>query len=104
LTPAASVSITTSVTNFKIFVRYNDSPPGSTSRSRLAEVNATIRNVKTLTLGATEVFGRKMDNEIHFNVTGNNYKPVRTLDNFGAATPLDLTGVRGALRRNWTTV
>jgi hypothetical protein len=65
------------------------SASNSTSRqpSDLAQVNATIINMKTLTLGATNVFSPTMANKFRFNVTGNDYKSSRTLDHFGAATP-----------------
>ncbi|WP_263359114.1 TonB-dependent receptor [Acidicapsa ligni] len=91
--------------NFKIFGRYSDSPSDSTARqsSDLAQVNATIRNVKTVTLGATNVFGPKMNNELRFNVTGNDYKSARTLDNFGGATPLNEGGVPGLQSGSWLT-
>ena len=47
----------------------------------------TIINMKTLTLGATNVFSPTMANKFRFNVRGNDYKSSRTLDHFGAATP-----------------
>jgi hypothetical protein len=90
---------------FKIFGRYSDSPSNSTARqpSDLAQVNATIINVKTITLGATNVFGPEMDNEFRFNVTGNDYKSSRTLDNFGGATPLNIGNVPGLQPGSWLT-
>ena len=90
---------------FKIFGRYSDSPSDSTSRqpSDLAQVNATIRNVKTLTLGVTSIFSPEMDNEFRFNVTGNDYKSARTLDNFGGATPLALENIPGLQSNSWLT-
>jgi hypothetical protein len=90
---------------FKIFGRYSDSPSNSTARqpTDLAQVNATIINVKTVTLGATSVLTPKMDNEFRFNVTGDDYKSSRTLDNFGGATPLNLSGVPGLQSNSWLT-
>lgn len=90
---------------FKIFGRYSDSPSSSTSRepSDLAQVNSTIRNVKTITLGATNTFTPTMDNEFRFNVTGNDYKSARYLDNFGGATPLNISGVPGLQSDSWLT-
>src|ERR1700761_8247573 len=90
---------------FKIFGRYSDSPSSSTSRqsSDLAQVNATIRNVKTITLGATSTFTPSMDNEFRFNVTGNDYKSARYLDNFGGATPLNTANVPGLQSDSWLT-
>jgi hypothetical protein len=90
---------------FKIFGRYSDSPSNSTARqpSDLAQVNATIINVKTVTLGATSVLTTKINNEFRFNVTGDDYKSSRTLDNFGGATPLNLSGIPGLQSNSWLT-
>src|ERR1700733_10013616 len=83
--------------NFKIFGRYSDTPSNSTSRqpSDLAQVNATIINMKTVTLGATNVLRPTMVNELRFNVTGNDDKSSRTLDRFGGATPIDVASIPG---------
>ncbi len=54
---ASSVRIDHSFSDkFKIFGRYSDAPSSSTARqsSDLAQVNGTIRNVKTVTLGGDE--------------------------------------------------
>src|SRR5271168_1809236 len=90
---------------FKIFGRYSDSPSNSTSRqpSDLAQVNETIINMKTLTLGATNVFSPTRTNEFRFNVTGNDYTSSRTLDNFGGATPIDVAGIPGLQQDSWLT-
>jgi len=90
---------------FKIFGRYSDSPSDSTSRqpTNLAQVNSTIRNVKTVTLGLTTILSPKIDNELRFNVTGNDYKSARTLDTFGGATPLNLANVPGLQSNSWLT-
>src|SRR5260370_22776989 len=90
---------------FKIFGRYSDSPSNSTSRqpSDLAQVNATIINMKTVTLGATNMLSPIMVNELRFNVTGNDYKSSRTLDRFGGATPIDLPGSPGLQSDRWLT-
>jgi hypothetical protein len=90
---------------FKIFGRYSDSPSSSTSRqpSDLAQINATIIDLKSLTLGASSIVTSKLDNEFRFNVTGNDYKSSRTLDNFGGATPLTLSGVPGLQSNSWLT-
>jgi len=90
---------------FKIFGRYSDSPSNSTSRqpSDLAQVNATIIDLKTVTLGASGIITSKLDNEFRFNVTGNDYKSSRRLDNFGGAIPLDLSGIPGLQSNSWLT-
>jgi len=66
-------------------------------------VNATIINMKTVTLGATNLFSATMDNELRFNVTGNDYKSSRTLDGFGGATPIDVAGIPGLQSDSWLT-
>ena len=90
---------------FKMFGRYSDSPSSSTSRqpSDLAQINATIINLKSVTLGASNIVTSKLDNEFRINVTGNDYKSSRTLDNFGGATPLTLSGVPGLQSNSWLT-
>jgi hypothetical protein len=102
----SSIRIDHSISDkFKIFGRYSDSPSNSTARqpSDLAQVNATIINVKTVTLGATSVLTSKINNEFRFNVTGDDYKSSRTLDNFGGATPLNLSGIPGLQSNSWLT-
>lgn len=90
---------------FKIFGRYSDSPSDSTSRqpTDLAQVNATVRNVKTITLGTTSVLRSNLDNELRFNVTGNDYKSARTLDNFGGATPPNIGEIPSLQSDSWLT-
>ncbi len=90
---------------FKVFGRYSDSPSDSTARqpSDLAQVNATIRNVKTVTLGVTSAFSPAKVNDFRFNVTGNDYQSARYLDNFGGATPVDLTQIPGLQSNSWMT-
>jgi len=90
---------------FKIFGRYSDSPSNSRSRqpTDLAQVNATIRNVKTLTLGATSIFTPSHVNEFRLNVTGNDYKSARYLDNFGGATPLNQKNIASLQSDSWLT-
>jgi hypothetical protein len=90
---------------FKIFSRYSDSPSDSTTRqpTDLAQVNATVRNVKTLTLGATSVLAPSTVNELRFNVTGNDYKSDRYLDNFGGASILNRGSIAGLDSSSWLT-
>ena len=91
--------------NFKIFGRYSDSPSDSTDRqpTDLAQVNSTIRNVKVLTLGATNLFGSNTVNDFRFNITGNDYQSARYLDNFGGATPVDIGAIPGLQSDSWLT-
>jgi len=90
---------------FKIFGRYSDSPSNGTSRqpSDLAQVNATIINMKSVTLGATNVLSPTKVNEFRLNVTGNDYKSSRTLDRFGGATPIDVADIPGLQSDSWLT-
>lgn len=91
--------------SFKIFGRYSDSPSDSTVRqpTDLAQVNSTIRNVKVLTLGATNLFGPNTVNEFRFNITGNDYQSARYLDNFGGANPVQIESVPGLQSDSWLT-
>lgn len=90
---------------FKIFGRYSDSPSDSASRqpSNPSQVNGTVRNVKTVTLGATNLIGSSMTNDLRFNLTGNDYKSARYLDNFGGATPVALNNIDGLQSSSWLT-
>jgi len=89
----------------RIFGRYSDSPSDSTARqpSDLAQVNATIRNVKTATIGVSATLNARMENELRFNVTGNDYKSARYIDNFGGATPLNLASIDSLKSDSWLT-
>jgi Carboxypeptidase regulatory-like domain/TonB dependent receptor len=103
---SSSIRIDHSFSNrFMVFGRYSDSPSNSTSRqpSDLAQVNATIIDMKTLTLAATNVFTPRMTNEFRFNVTGNDYKSSRTLDHFGEAIPIDVASIPGLQQDSWLT-
>jgi hypothetical protein len=44
-----------------------------------------------------------MDNEFRFNVTGNDYKSARYLDDFGDATPLNTANIPGLQSDSWLT-
>lgn len=90
---------------FKIFGRYSDVPSESQDRqaSSLSQVNATVRNVKTLVLGASTVITPSMANEFRAGVTGNDYKSNRYLDNFGGATPVALSTAPGLSNGDWMT-
>jgi hypothetical protein len=91
--------------NLKIFGRYSDSPSDSTSRqiSNPAQVNATVRNVKTATLGVTTLFGPSMTNDLRLNVTGNDYRSERYIDTFGGANPVRLSSLPGMQDTSWLT-
>jgi hypothetical protein len=90
---------------FKIFGRFSDIPSDSTSRqpTDLAQVNSTTRNVKTVVLGATNILSPSLVNEFRFGLTDNYYGSNRYLDNFGGATPVDLSMAPGLSNGDWMT-
>ncbi|MFT4113970.1 carboxypeptidase regulatory-like domain-containing protein [Silvibacterium sp.] len=90
---------------FKIFGRYTDVPSDSVSRQStdLAQVNATTRNVKTVVLGADNIFTNSIANALRVGVTGNDYNSQRYLDNFGGATPLAISSAPGLSNGDWMT-
>lgn len=90
---------------FKIFGRYSDVPSQSQSRQStdLAQVNETVRNVKTVVVGANMMFTPSMANEFRVGLTGNDYKSNRYLDNFGGATPVPLSTAPGLSNGDWMT-
>jgi hypothetical protein len=90
---------------FSIFGRYSDVPSQSTSReaSDLAQVNQTVRNVKTFVFGANAALTPTFANEFRFGLTGNDYKSNRYLDNFGGATPLHVSQAPGLSDNDWMT-
>lgn len=89
----------------KLFGHYTDVPSASLSRqpSDLAQVNNTVRNVKMLTLGLDTAFTPSTANELRFGLTGNDYKSQRYLDNFGGATPLNVSMAPGLSNGDWMT-
>lgn len=90
---------------FKLFGRYSYVPSESDTRqpSDLAQVNATVRNVQSLVLGANNVITPSMVNEFRFGLTGNNFNSNRYLDNFAGATPLRIGQVPGLQDNDWLT-
>lgn len=90
---------------FKLFGRYTDVPSDSMLRqpTDLAQVNATVRNVKMAVLGLDTVVSNSIVNELRFGLTGNDYKSQRYLDNFGGATPLKISSAPGLSDGDWMT-
>ncbi len=90
---------------FRIFGRYSDVPSQSTTRqpTDLAQVNATVRNVKTAVLGADNIFTQALANEFRVGVTGNDYKSNRYIDSFGGATALNVSSAPGLSNGDWMT-
>ncbi len=90
---------------FRIFGRYSDVPSQSTTRqpTDLAQVNATVRNVKTVVLGADNIVSNSLANEFRVGVTGNDYKINQSIDNFGGATALNVSSAPGLNNGDWMT-
>lgn len=89
----------------KVFGRFSDVPSQSNSRqpSDLAQVNATTRNVKTGIVGATNSLSASLVNEFRLGFTQNDYRSNRYLDNFGGATPLNVSTAPGLSNGDWMT-
>jgi hypothetical protein len=89
----------------KIFGRYSDVPSQSESRqpTNLAQVNETVRNIKTFVFGASTVITSSIADEFRFGMTGNDYKSNRYLDNFGGAKPFPISTVPGLNNGSWLT-
>lgn len=103
---ASSIRIDHSFSDrFRVFGRYSNSPSDSATRqpSNPAQVNATVRGVKTATVGATNILSSAMTNDIRLNVTGNDYRSDRFLDNFGGARPVKLSAIPGMQDSSWLT-
>jgi hypothetical protein len=86
---------------FKIFGRYSDSPSNVVTRSiqGLSERDARSLSLRTLTVGATNIFTPRFSNDLRFNATVNTSRNEPEIDNFGGATPLSfdaLPGLAGA--------
>ncbi len=85
---------------FKVFGRLAYTPSHVLARGSgdLAQINRSSANVKLLTLGATNLFTPRFSNEARFNITDNrSTNEAATFDNFGGATPLDLTHLPGTV-------
>lgn len=82
---------------FKVFGRYNFSPSENQVRSTSNMARNTFQEGKTnsLTLGATNIFNSVLNNDFRFNLTKNNQGQMHDLDNFGGATPLNITSIPG---------
>ena len=90
---------------FHLFGRYSDVPSQSASRqpSDLAQLNTTVRNVKTGVIGLDALFSSALSNSFRVGLTANDYRSDRTLDNFGGATPLDVSAAPGLGSGDWMT-
>jgi hypothetical protein len=89
--------------SFKVFGRYSGTPSQSGSRngSNLAVLNKNAVNVRTATLGVTNILGSRLSNDARFNVTRNDSSYRTTFDNFGGATPLPDSSIPGLGSSDW---
>jgi len=92
-------------TRFKLFGRYTDVPSNAETRQNtdLAEVNNTVRNVKMAVFGLDTVLSNSLANELRVGLTGNDFKAQHAIDNFGGATPLNVSDAPGLSNGDWMT-
>jgi hypothetical protein len=77
-----------------LFFRFGDTPSSTVSRPFFAR-DTTSANVQTYTLGATEQISSRLTNEFRLGYARSNSSQIGVLDNFGGATPTNLTTVIG---------
>lgn len=88
---------------FKVFGRFNYAPSSNVTRfsSDLANVISQQGKVKSLTLGSTNVINSHVSNEARFNLTWNDTNQQFSVDDFGGATPLNITDFPGLTNTDW---
>lgn len=77
-----------------LFFRFGDTPSSTTSRPYLAPTK-TSSNATTYTFGATAQLSPKVTNELRLGYARSDSSLIGVLDNFGGATPIDLTAAIG---------
>lgn len=95
---STSIRLDHSVTQtFKVFGRFSDSPSENRLRTTANLARTTVQEggSRVLTLGATNVFSARLNNDARFNFTSNSQGQVHELDNYGGATPLDISAIPG---------
>lgn len=82
---------------FKIFGRYSQAPSENRLRSTTNMARTTVQEgtARTLTLGATNVFSARLNNDARFNLTRHGQGQIHMLDGFGGATPLTVGVIPG---------
>lgn len=82
---------------FKIFGRYSDSPSENRLRTvaNLARTTVQEGSARSLTLGATNVFSARVNNDARLNWTRNSQGQLHELDNFGGAVPIAISSIPG---------
>jgi hypothetical protein len=86
---------------WRLFGRFADTPSYNITRN-LANPERITYNIKTLTAGATAVLSPQLSNDFRFNATWNNSSTIDSSDNFGGATPLQLSST--PLAPGYTTI
>lgn len=94
---------------FKIFGRYADSPSHTVSYNpsytgSLSNPATVKGRVRSLTLGATNIFTSSFSNEFRFNFTQNNSSQSYVVNTFGGATPLAENATPGLTNTDWSLV
>ncbi len=90
---------------FSVFGRYSDVPSSAKTRSTddLAEIDPQTVDVKTVTIGATNVLTSRLTNEFRANGTWNDYGNTPAIDSFGGATAMtqSSSGAPGITSGDW---
>jgi hypothetical protein len=77
-----------------LFFRFGDTPSSTVSRPYFARDTTQI-NAQTYTLGVTGQFSSSLSNEFRLGYARSSSSQIGTLDNFGGATPTNLTAALG---------
>jgi hypothetical protein len=78
-----------------IFFRYGDTPSSTSSRPYVARQTTAI-NAQTYTFGASSLISSRWSNEFRLGYARSNSSEKGETDNFGGATPIDLSSAMGA--------
>jgi hypothetical protein len=83
---------------FSIFGRYNDAPSQLANRSAsLSEIDTTIANTRTLTVGVDMTLSGRLFNALRGNYSTQHAGLSQALDSFGGATPPNANVLFGSL-------
>ncbi len=82
---------------FKVFGRYSESPSENRLRTvaNLARTTVQDGSARAVTLGATNIFSARVNNDARFNWTSNAQGQLHELDNFGGAVPIQISSIPG---------
>lgn len=84
----------------RLFFRFSDTPSSATSRATGSFATPSMQKTaaftsRTYTAGADSMFSTRLNNEFRMNYSSNQVTSETAIDNFGGATPLDLTQLAG---------